>query len=114
MESLLIGSNCASHVERAPRSRHVPVAFSPEEVRWILAHQTGATWLMASLLYGSGLGLRECCTFRVKDLDLLDPSRKITLKKISQAFRFLLTKLVQWKLKSFADLLFAALAAVGV
>jgi integron integrase len=58
-----------TEVERAPRSRHVPVVFSPEEVRSILAHLTGTTWLMASLLYGSGLRLRECCTLRVKDLD---------------------------------------------
>ena len=58
-----------SEFERAPLSRHVPVVLSPEEVRRVLAHLTGAHWLMASLLYGSGLRLRECCTMRVKDLD---------------------------------------------
>ena len=32
-------------------------------------HLTGTYWLMASLLYGAGLRLLECCTLRVKDLD---------------------------------------------
>jgi len=56
-------------LERAPRSRHVPVLLSREEVRRVLAHLTGTHRLMASLLYGSGLRLTECCTLRVKDLD---------------------------------------------
>ncbi|MCA1849909.1 MAG: integron integrase, partial [Acidobacteria bacterium] len=55
--------------ERAPCSRHVPVVLSPEEVRRVLVHLTGIHWLMASLLYGSGLRLLECCTLRVKDID---------------------------------------------
>ena len=55
--------------ERAPCSRHIPVVLSPTEVRRVLTHLTGAHWLMASLLYGAGLRLLECCTLRVKDLD---------------------------------------------
>lgn len=58
-----------SEFERAPRSRHVPVVLSPGETRRVLAHLTGTRWLMASLLYGSGLRLTECCTLRVKDID---------------------------------------------
>ena len=34
-----------------------------------LAHLEGTYWLMASLLYGSGLRLMECVRLRVKDLD---------------------------------------------
>ena len=30
---------------------------------------TGVTWLMAALLYGSGLRRLECCRLRVKDID---------------------------------------------
>ena len=56
-------------LERAPRSRHVPAVLSHAEVRRVLAHLTGPYRLMASLLYGSGLRLLECCTLRVKDLD---------------------------------------------
>jgi len=58
-----------SEFERAPRTRYVPVVLSREEVRRVLAHLTGTRWLMASLLYGSGLRLMECCTLRVKDFD---------------------------------------------
>ena len=39
------------------------------EARSILAHLQGTAWLMASLLYESGLRLLECCTLRVKDFD---------------------------------------------
>ena len=55
--------------ERARCSRHVPVVLSPAEVRRVLAHLTGTHWLMASLLYGAGLRLLECCTLQVKDVD---------------------------------------------
>src|SRR5215210_1358106 len=57
-----------TEVERAPRSRHIPVVLSPTEVRRLLSHLTGTRWLMASLLYGSGLRLLECCRLRVKDI----------------------------------------------
>lgn len=67
-----------TQLERAPRSRHVPVVFSPEEARRVLAHLVGTSWLMASLLYGSGLRLTECCTLRVKDLDFA--YRQITVR----------------------------------
>jgi len=42
---------------------------SVEEAHRVLSHLTGTPWLMASLLYGAGLRLLECCTLRVKDLD---------------------------------------------
>jgi integron integrase len=58
-----------TEVERAPRRPHLPVVFSPEEVRQVLAQLKGTNWLMASLLYGAGLRLTECCTLRVKEID---------------------------------------------
>jgi len=45
------------------------VVFTREEVKAILARLDGTKWLMASLLYGSGLRLLECVRLRVKDLD---------------------------------------------
>lgn len=55
---------------RAPRSRHVPVVLSREEAQRILAQLDGTRWLMARLLYGSGLRVLECLRLRVKDVDL--------------------------------------------
>jgi site-specific recombinase XerD len=57
---LKVSSPWLSELERAPRSRHVPVVFSPLEVRSLLTHLKGTHWLMASLLYSSGLRLLEC------------------------------------------------------
>jgi site-specific recombinase XerD len=54
---------------RAKRAKHLPVVFSPDEVRKVLCNLTGTENLMASLLYGSGLRLTECISLRVKDLD---------------------------------------------
>jgi integron integrase len=56
-------------VERAKRPTRVPLVFTREEVRAVLSHLSHTTWLMASLLYGSGLRLNECLSLRVKDLD---------------------------------------------
>ena len=56
-------------VERAKRPTRVPLVFTREEVRAVLSHLSHTTWLMASLLYGSGLRLNECLSLRVKDVD---------------------------------------------
>jgi len=54
---------------RARRSQRLPVVLSREEVAAVLAQMAGPTRLMATLLYGAGLRLMECCRLRVKDLD---------------------------------------------
>jgi len=38
-------------------------------VRAVLARLDGQVWLMASLLYGSGLRLMECIRLRIKAVD---------------------------------------------
>ncbi len=55
---------------RARRPKRLPVVLTPAEVAAVLARMEGTTWLIASLLYGSGLRLLECLRLRVKDLDL--------------------------------------------
>lgn len=55
---------------RAKLPVRLPVVLSRDEVNAILRHLRGTTWLMASLMYGSGLRLLECCRLRVKDVDL--------------------------------------------
>jgi integron integrase len=56
-------------LERAKRPVRVPTVLSRDEVARLLAAMRGTKWLMASLLYGSGLRLRECLKLRVKDID---------------------------------------------
>ena len=56
-------------LDRARRPVRVPTVLTREEVRRLLAAMSGTKWLMASLLYGAGLRLRECLKLRVKDID---------------------------------------------
>jgi integron integrase len=56
------------NVTRASRPRRLPVVLSTAEVRALLAQIDGTSWLIASLLYGSGLRLMEAHRLRVKDL----------------------------------------------
>lgn len=56
-------------VLRAKRPRRLPTVLSREEVRLLMSMMAGRTWLMASLLYGTGLRLMECLRLRVKDVD---------------------------------------------
>lgn len=56
-------------VVRAKRSRRLPVVLTREEVKALLSQLDGTERLMATLLYGAGLRLMECCRLRVKDID---------------------------------------------
>ena len=56
-------------VVRAKRPQRVPVVLSREEVDRMLALLDGQLWLMAALLYGTGMRLMECVRLRVKDVD---------------------------------------------
>ena len=57
-------------VTRATRPARLPVVLTVPEVQAVLARLDGQHWVMASLLYGSGLRLMECLRLRVKDLEL--------------------------------------------
>ncbi|WP_082821472.1 integron integrase [Gemmatimonas phototrophica] len=54
----------------AKRPHVLPNVLSRAAVAAVLGVMDGVPWLMASLLYGSGMRLMECCTLRVKDVDL--------------------------------------------
>jgi integrase len=58
-----------NNIVRAKRSKHIPVVFTKEEARLIISNLKGVYWLIANLLYGSGLRLLECLRLRVKDID---------------------------------------------
>ncbi len=57
------------NIERARRSRRVPVVLTRNEVEAILSRASGVHNLILSLLYGTGMRLSECLSLRVKDLD---------------------------------------------
>jgi integron integrase len=56
-------------LERAQRPQRLPVVLTHAEACRVLAHLNGRHWLMASLLYGTGLRLMECVRLRVKDIE---------------------------------------------
>lgn len=56
-------------VVRAKRPRRVPVVLSREETARLLGVMRGESWLMAAMLYGTGMRLMECVRLRVKDVD---------------------------------------------
>lgn len=58
------------NVTRASHPRRLPVVLTRADVRALLAQLEGTTWLVANLLYGSGLRLMEGLRLRVKDLAL--------------------------------------------
>ena len=56
-------------IVRAKRPQRVPTVLSRDEVQRLLAQLDGRAWLLASLLYGTGMRLMECLRLRVKDID---------------------------------------------
>jgi site-specific recombinase XerD len=56
-------------LQPAKKPQKLPVVFTREEVQAILMQMSGLKWLMASLLYGTGLRLIELLRLRVKDID---------------------------------------------
>lgn len=56
-------------IVRAKEQRRLPVVLTREEVAAVLSRMSGTPRLMATLLYGAGLRLLECCHLRVKDID---------------------------------------------
>jgi integron integrase len=56
-------------MQHAKRPERLPVVFTRQEVKQLLAQLDGTPWLMTSLTYGGGLRLLECLRLRVKDVD---------------------------------------------
>ena len=53
----------------AKKPERLPVVLTRTEVKQLLHQLSGTSWIMAMLLYGSGLRHLECLRLRVKDLD---------------------------------------------
>jgi len=58
-----------SQVKRATGRQKLPIVLNQSEVRTLLSHLQYPHWLLAALMYGSGLRLMEALRLRVKDLD---------------------------------------------
>ncbi len=58
------------NVTQAKAPKRLPVVLTREEVQAVLARLEGTHWLIASLLYGSGLRIMEGLRLRVKDVEL--------------------------------------------
>jgi len=56
-------------VTQAKVPERLPVVLTREEAQAVLSRLDGVPWLVASLLYGSGLRLLEGVRLRVKDVD---------------------------------------------
>ncbi|MDL1870435.1 integron integrase [Gammaproteobacteria bacterium PRO6] len=66
-------------IRRAKKPQRLPTVLTREEVAMLLEQMSGVTWLMAALLYGSGLRLMECLRLRVQDVDFA--RREITVRQ---------------------------------
>jgi integrase len=81
--NITTGPRLLDRVRHAIRARHYslrteeayvgwtkrPVVLSADEVQVLISHLTGVSWLIAVILYGSGVRLFECLRLRVKDVD---------------------------------------------
>ena len=56
-------------VVRAKKAPRLPVVLTRGEIQALLNYLNGSEKIMATLLYGAGLRLMECCRLRVKDID---------------------------------------------
>lgn len=56
-------------VDRARRPQNLPVVLTGDEVKRVLKQLDGVYWLLASLLYGTGMRVTEGIMLRVTDID---------------------------------------------
>ena len=57
------------NVEPAKQPQHLPVVLTQAEVQALLSRLTDTQWLIASLLYGTGMRVLEVARLRVKDVE---------------------------------------------
>jgi len=70
LQALLFLYRHVLEMELPCHPRRLPVVLTRADVRALLAQLEGTPWLVANLLYGSGLRLMEGLRLRVKDLAL--------------------------------------------
>ena len=55
--------------EKSKKTKRIPVVFTHQEAKSVIALMKEPYRLMADLMYGSGLRISECLRLRVKDID---------------------------------------------
>jgi len=88
------------NVEQAKTPRRLPVVLTRHEIQAVLSRLSGTHWLLASLLYGTGMRLMECLRLRVKDIDF---SRSEILIRDGKGFKDRVTMLPETLDKPLAD-----------
>lgn len=78
------------NVEQAKAPKRLPVVLNREEIQAILSRLNGTNWLIASLLYGTGMRIMECLRLRVQDIDM---KRKEILIRDGKGFKDRVTML---------------------
>jgi integron integrase len=58
-----------SDAVRAKKNIRLPVVLTRQEIERLLNQMSGTSLLMAKIIYGCGLRLRECLQLRIKDID---------------------------------------------
>jgi integron integrase len=94
--------NLPSAPRQKPTLRIIP---SRQELGRIFAGLHGQSRLMAGIMYGSGLRVMECCTLRVKDIDLDTNTIRVHSGKgdkdrlclLPQNLREALQRQIQWR-----------------
>jgi integron integrase len=66
-------------VERARHTKYLPVVLTRNEVKQVLDRLEGCNWVLASLLYGTGMRVTEALKLRVCDVDF--SYRQIQVRK---------------------------------
>jgi integron integrase len=57
------------NVAQSKTPKRLPVVLTRAEVQSVLSRMQGTHWLIANLLYGTGMRIMECLRLRVKDVD---------------------------------------------
>lgn len=78
------------NVTQAKAPKRLPVVLTQAEVHAVLNRLEGTMWLIASLLYGSGLRIMETLRLRVKDIDF---ARREILVREGKGFKDRVTML---------------------
>lgn len=64
---------------KSHRTPRLPEVFSRPEVWRVLDRLDGEGWIWGAIMYGCGLRLMECCSLRIKDVDI--DRRMITVRQ---------------------------------